>query len=258
MLYDRGAPRFFLWGSSSWELRTFLTQSDLSVENGHFRLLKEAQIGLSLHSRKKAFSIQVFSPKFSREIQSKNLTFSAGSSSRKTQSKKFCTCFFNPSHCSSHHKTHTHTPTHSYQVPHSSIIQHRRRCLGYHCCCFLPQVCVAHSQLRSPASVYHTTAATARDTDAMLPTTATPAVALAALGWVQRHERSFGGFWLSPTPPTRLDEGSSRVKHALLAKSARSTELPTDFRLPYIYSSTPSHQPPLGRAQKPLNRLDWR
>ena len=54
---------------------------------------------------------------------------------------------------------------------------------------------------------------------------------------MQRHERSFGGFWLSPTPPTRLDEGSSRAKHALLAENARSTELPTDFGLPY--SSTP-------------------
>ena len=40
---------------------------------------------------------------------------------------------------------------------------------------------------------------------------------------MQRHERSFGGFRLSPTPPTRLDEGSSRVKRALLARNARST-----------------------------------
>ena len=43
----------------------------------------------------------------------------------------------------------------------------------------------------------------------MLPTTATPAVALAALGWVQLHESSFGGFRLSPKPSTRWDEGSS-------------------------------------------------
>ena len=31
------------------------------------------------------------------------------------------------------------------------------------------------------------------------------------------------GFRLSPTPPTRLDKGPSRAKHALLAKNARST-----------------------------------
>ena len=58
------------------------------------------------------------------------------------------------------------------------------------------------------------------------------------------RQRSFSGFRLSPTPPTSLDEGS-RAKHALLVKNARSTELPTDFRLPY--SCTPSHQPSLGK-----------
>ena len=57
------------------------------------------------------------------------------------------------------------------------------------------------------SSVYHTTAA-ARSIDPMLPTTAAPAVALAAPGQVQLHERSLGGFRLSPTPPTRWDEGS--------------------------------------------------
>ena len=96
------------------------------------------------------------------------------------------------------------------------------------------------------SSVYHTTAA-AHVIGAILPITATPAVGVAALGWVQHHEGSFGGFRLSPMPQTRLDEGSSRAKHALPAKNARSAELPTDFRLPY--GSTPSHKPPLGRAQ---------
>ena len=78
---------------------------------------------------------------------------------------------------------------------------------------------------------------------------------------------SFGGFRLSatlrtyrwrlsasPTPSTRSDEGSSRAKHALLAEDARSTEVPTDLRLPY--SSTPSHQPPPERAHNYQNRLD--
>ena len=97
------------------------------------------------------------------------------------------------------------------------------------------------------SSVYNTTAA-ARGIDAFLSTTATPTVALAALGCVQRHERSFGSIRLSPTPPTCLDEGSSCAKHALLAENARSTALPTNFRLPY--SSIPSHQPLLGRTRR--------
>ena len=74
--------------------------------------------------------------------------------------------------------------------------------------------------------------AAARGIVVVLPTTVTPSGALAALGQVQRHERSFGGFRLNPTPPTRLDEGSSRAEHALLAENARSTELPADFRRP--------------------------
>ena len=36
---------------------------------------------------------------------------------------------------------------------------------------------------------------------------------------MQRHERSFSAFRLSPTPPTRLDQGSSRAKNALLARN---------------------------------------
>ena len=84
--------------------------------------------------------------------------------------------------------------------------------------------------------MYHTTAA-AGGIDDMLPTTSTLAAALADLGCVQRHERRFGEFRPSTTSPTRLDTGSSRVKYALLAGNARSTERPTDLRQPY--SSTP-------------------
>ena len=100
-------------------------QSDLSVENGLFRL-NESQINWALlRSRKRAFSTQLFSTENSDwRIQSKNnATSSTGSSSRKTRSKKFYTCFLNRSHRPSHHQTHTHTTTHPYQVPHCSIIQ---------------------------------------------------------------------------------------------------------------------------------------
>ena len=114
----------------------------------------EAQIGRAfLRSRKRGFSTQLCLTELSDwGIQSKNLTFLTGSASRKTQSKKVYTGLFIPSHRSSHHKTHTHTPTQSYQVPHSSIFQERRRCLGYHCSCFSPQVSVAPSELRSQAA----------------------------------------------------------------------------------------------------------
>ena len=100
----------------------------------------EAQIGLSYTIEKGLLRLNFF-----------RLSFPTWRSSRKSfcQSKnsveKFCTCFLNPSHRSSHHKPHTHKTTHPYQVPHSSIIQQRRRCLGYHCCCFSPQVSVVHS-----------------------------------------------------------------------------------------------------------------
>ena len=75
---------------------------------GLFRLTPKSGF---LTQSKKSFSAQLFSTEFSGwGIQTKNLTFSTGSASRKTQWEKLYTCFFNPSHCSSHHKAHTHTP----------------------------------------------------------------------------------------------------------------------------------------------------
>ena len=94
-----------VWSWSHYDLRPFLMQSDLSVENGLFRLKPKS--GFLTQSKKGFF----------------DTTFLTGSSSRKTQSKKFYTCFLNRSHRSSHHQTHPHTATHPYQVPHCSIIQ---------------------------------------------------------------------------------------------------------------------------------------
>ena len=97
-------------------------QSDLSVENGLFRLKPTS--GFLTQCRKRAFSTQLFSTENSDwRIQSKNSTFSTGSSSRNSQLKKFYTCFLNRSNRPSHHQTHTHTATRPYQVPHCSIIQ---------------------------------------------------------------------------------------------------------------------------------------
>ena len=87
-------------------LRAFLTQSDLSVENGLSRLKPKSGF---LTQSKKSFFDGVF--RLGDPVE--KVSFSTGSASRKTQSKSFTRVFlthFNPSHRSSHHKAHTHTP----------------------------------------------------------------------------------------------------------------------------------------------------
>ena len=102
---------------------------------------------------------------------------------------------------------HGHTATHPYQVPHCSIIQ------GADARVAINAVAArSKSAWRIPSStrqqrVSHDAAA--RGIDPMLPTTAAPPVALAALGLVQLRKRSFGGFRLSPKSSTRWDESSS-------------------------------------------------
>ena len=116
----------------------------------------------------------------------------------------------NRSHRSSHHQTHTHTAT----QPHTHTRYHTAASYKALTLAWLSQLLLLAASQRGAflvplaSSVYHTTAA-ARGLDPTLPTTAAPAVALAALGLVQLYERSFGGFRLSPKPPTRWDEDSS-------------------------------------------------
>ena len=104
--------------------------------------------------------------------------------SRKTRSKKFYTCFFKQSHRSSHHQTHPHTATR----PHTHTKYHTAVSYKVLTLAWLSQLLLlAASQrgaflvLLASSSMYHSTAA-ARGLDPMLPTTAVPAVALAALG----------------------------------------------------------------------------
>ena len=126
------------------------------------------------------------------------LSFSTGGSSRKVES-----------HRSSPHRTHTHTATRPHtHIRYHTAVSHMALTLAWLSLLLL----LAASQRGAflvplASSVYRTTAAT-RGIDPMLPTTAAPAVALAALGLVQLHESSFGGFRLSPKPPTRWNEGS--------------------------------------------------
>ena len=109
---------------------------------------------------------------------------------------------------------HTHAHTHPYQGPHSSILQKRRRWLGsYHCCCFSPQVSVAHSYSRPPAAcIIQLQMAAARGIDDILLTAQLRLLERSRLSAecnATNNVCSFGGSGPSPTRPTRLNESSS-------------------------------------------------
>ena len=215
-------------------VRQFLTQPGLSVENSLFRLKPKSNF--LTQSKKRLFRLNIFRLSFRH-----NLTFSTWYASQKKQSKTFIP-IYNSSYRSSNSKTYTHIPGITQQ--HHTTAPTLASLL-----LMLLLATSQHGALQPPltSGVYNTTPV-ALVIDAISPTTATPAVTAAALIGVQRDERRFDGFWLSPMPPTRFEEGSSQAKHALLVKNARSTELPTDFAL--LYSTTPSHQSPIGRAQQ--------
>ena len=135
-------------------------------------------------SRKRPFSTEAqIELSYTVEKGLFRLRIPAGGSSRKTQSKKFYKCFLKRSHRSSHHQTHTHTATrpHTHTRYHTAV-SYKALALAWLSLLFL----LAASQRGAflvplASSVYHTTAA-ARGIDPMLPTTAAPAVALAAPG----------------------------------------------------------------------------
>ena len=132
----------------------------------------EPQIELSYAVEKGLFRLNFF-----------RLRIPTGYSSRKSQLNFFFTFFFNRSHRSSHHQTHTHTATrpHTYTRYHTAV-PYKALTLAS-----LSQLLLLAGSQRGAflvplaSSVYHTTAA-ARGLDPMLPTTAAAAVALAALG----------------------------------------------------------------------------
>ena len=132
----------------------------------------DAQIELSYTVEKGLFLLNFF-----------RLRIPTGGSSRKTQSKKFYTCFLSRSHRSSHHQTHTHTATrpHTHTRYHTSV-SYKALTLAWLSLLLL----LAASQRGAflvplASSVFNTTAA-ARCIDPMLPTTTAPAIALAAPG----------------------------------------------------------------------------
>ena len=199
-------------------VRPFRIQSDLSVENGPFRL-NEGQIRLSYTTvKKRAFSTQLFSTENSDwRIQSKNSV------------DKVIHVFFEPIESlirppSTH--PHGHTATHLYQY--HTAVSYKVLTLAWPSLLLL----LAESQRGAflvplVSSVYHTTAA-ARGLDPMLccqqwlrllwlwwlsAECNSTNVALAAFGSAQSHQLA-----------------GTKVRRAVpRGESARSTELPTDF-----------------------------
>ena len=92
--------------------------------------------------------------------------------------------------------------------------------------------------------------AAARGIDVILPTTATSAVALAALGQVQRHERSFGGFRLSPNDTNPLGRGLVAREAHIACETHEAQNFQTTFD---CHTAVLPHQPHLKRALR--NRL---
>ena len=140
----------------------------------------EAQIGLSYTVEKVFFLLDFF-----------RLRIPTGGSSRKNRFfrldppvEKLCQkcslhVIFNRSHRSSHHQAHIHAAT----WPHTNAVSYKVLTLTW-LSLLLPLAASQRGAFLVPlasSSLYHTTAA-ARGLDPMLPTTATPAVALAALG----------------------------------------------------------------------------
>ena len=131
-----------------------------------------------LHSRKRAFSTQLFSTEFSDwGIQSKN---SVEKLSRKSFTRVFLTHRID--HPTTKNTPHAHTPTQPHKVPHSTV-SYKALTLAWISLLLLLAASQRGAFLAPLASsVYHTTAV-ARGIDPMSPTTATTtAVALAALG----------------------------------------------------------------------------
>ena len=154
-------------------------QSGLSVENGLFST--EALLGLSYAVEKGLFRLNFF-----------RLRIPTGGSSRKTRlfqldlsveklSRKSFTHVFLPDGIA--HPTTKHTPTrpHTHTRYHTAVSYKALTLAWLSLLLLLAARQRGASLVPLASSVYHTTAA-ARGIDPMLPTTAKPAVAVAALG----------------------------------------------------------------------------
>ena len=161
-------------------LRPFLTQSDLSVENGCFRL-KPKSIFLT-QSKKGLFDSTFFLTEFFRLGDSVDkLEFFDRICRSKNSVEKVLHLFFKPmASLISPQNTHPHAHT---PIPGTTQQYHTTAQTLPWLSLLLLLAASQCGALLAPlaSSVYHTTAV-ARVIDAILPTTATPAAALSALG----------------------------------------------------------------------------
>ena len=138
----------------------------------------EARIGLFvIQSNNSFFDSNFFRRSSPTGRSSRNLTSRIDwICQSKNSVEEFYTCFFNPSHRSSYHKAHTSIPSTTQQyhtiVPTLAWLSLLLLLAASQFGAFLAPLA---------SSVYHKTTA-ARGIDAILPTMATPAVALAAFG----------------------------------------------------------------------------
>ena len=156
-------------------IRLFLTQSDLSVDERPFST--EAQIGLPFTVEKKLFRLSSPTGGSSR----KTLLFRPGMPVEKLGRKSLHLFLFNPSpSLIQPQNTHAHAHT---LIPDITQQYHTAAPTLAWLSLLLHLAASQSAALLAPlaSSVYHTTAA-ARVIDVILPTTATPAVAVAALG----------------------------------------------------------------------------
>ena len=157
---------------SCFTVRPFLIQSDMSVENGRFRLTPKSDF--LTQSKKGFFDSTLFDREFRLADPAEKLDLFDWILQSKNSVQKVLPLFFQPIASlippQNKHR-HAYTP-----IP-GSIIQQRRLSL------LLLLAVSQRGALLAPlaSSVYHTTAA-ARDIGAILPTTGTPAVALTPLG----------------------------------------------------------------------------
>ena len=152
-----------------------------------------------------------------------NSTFSTGSSSRITQSKLFYVIHEPIASIIPLLNTppYPHTATNTYPRYHRAV-SYKALTLARLSLLLLLAARQRGAFLVSLTSSAYDTTAAARGIDPMLPTTAAPAVALAALGSVQLYERSLNGFLLSKSSTRRDERSSSRCSRR--KREARSCQ----------------------------------
>ena len=220
---------------------------------------KMPQIGLSYTVEKGLFWLNFFRLSFPTGVFSRKSQFFRldPPAVEKLSRKSFTyTCFYSPSHQSSHHQTHTHMPTHPHvHTPTPGTTQHS---IIQGADAGLSIAAVASrrkSSWRIPSSARQQRVAHDGSSARYRPHFANNGYACCSFGGsrLSATSRTYVAFVYKPEATNSLGRRFERAKHR--AANRFSTAIQQ-------YSSAPSHRPPLGRAQKrkkrKKNRLDWR